>query len=500
MSPIVSRQQSPAVLVDQESDDELDLIGSPSPSVRSNRRSHSETHSEIIHIADTPDVPQPIPEDEDDDATEVDEAVAEMQRKSSVDVCSPGVSSPAPKSEVDADGETEDAMDLSDGEDAEEAAVAEEVKDDDDSDMDMQVDSPEPSSPPRAKSISVGPQEESPLTSQEAKPPEEEEEEVEEREEVPQTKEPVSTAPELHETDEELVPPQAAQVIAHQQEAVEPDQQPVVEEPVVATPDVGEPAPSQPEAPILPEPEVSTASAQEAQAQVIERPELELVPIEPITEPEGTVQSSPKPEEVQPSPEAATDTMVVDAESQPEVLESMEEMPAVPPGATLPVETAAEASDEREDVSMDIEVPSSPAAGPEPPADGPVMEAETATQEVEPIVAPMSYFLLDPTLFQAPPLSPPSSPLERRYQFNPQYTLPPLKSLPAEFNRKARPSKLQRKKEKAEKEGKKDKDKDDFVPMGSTKWVVTAKVNPVSKKLARANKCLSTRDWMVCCC
>jgi chromatin modification-related protein VID21 len=108
----------------------------------------------------------------------------------------------------------------------------------------------------------------------------------------------------------------------------------------------------------------------------------------------------------------------------------------------------------------------------------------------------------------AEPSSPrtPISPVQPRHQFNPQYTLPPLKALPVEFNRKGKPTKQQRKREKereknagSEKgDGRKDKDnKDDWVPMGLNKWGATVRTNPVWKKVSRASKCLSTREWGV---
>ena len=40
--------------------------------------------------------------------------------------------------------------------------------------------------------------------------------------------------------------------------------------------------------------------------------------------------------------------------------------------------------------------------------------------------------------------------------------------------------------------------KDDWMPMGINKWGATVRANPVYKKVSRASKCLSTRDWNVC--
>jgi chromatin modification-related protein VID21 len=97
------------------------------------------------------------------------------------------------------------------------------------------------------------------------------------------------------------------------------------------------------------------------------------------------------------------------------------------------------------------------------------------------------------------PTSPTAPKRQKLVQFAPEYTLPPLKLLSAEFNRKARPAKLQRKKEKEQQkaDNKKDKDKDDWVPQGSQKWMISLKLNPVYKKLNRSSKCVSTKDWSV---
>jgi len=76
--------------------------------------------------------------------------------------------------------------------------------------------------------------------------------------------------------------------------------------------------------------------------------------------------------------------------------------------------------------------------------------------------------------------------------FNPVYTLPPLSILPADFTRKAKP--IKRKKDK-EREGK--RDRDDTVPMGLARWSATLMANPLWRKVSRAGKTLSTREWSV---
>lgn len=81
----------------------------------------------------------------------------------------------------------------------------------------------------------------------------------------------------------------------------------------------------------------------------------------------------------------------------------------------------------------------------------------------------------------------------RRHHFDPAYTLPPSKFLPPECLRKSRVSK-QRKRDKEKSET---KCRDEWVPMGFTKWGALIRANPVYRKVSRATKCLSTRDWGV---
>jgi chromatin modification-related protein VID21 len=102
----------------------------------------------------------------------------------------------------------------------------------------------------------------------------------------------------------------------------------------------------------------------------------------------------------------------------------------------------------------------------------------------------------------------PISPKQQRHHFNPIYNLPPLKALPVEFNRRPKPTKGQRRREKerekhergSERGDSKRENKEDWVPMGINKWGATVRANPVYKKVSRASKCLSTREWNVCWC
>ncbi|KAI0636780.1 hypothetical protein C8Q77DRAFT_1094591 [Trametes polyzona] len=79
----------------------------------------------------------------------------------------------------------------------------------------------------------------------------------------------------------------------------------------------------------------------------------------------------------------------------------------------------------------------------------------------------------------------------------PPYPLPPLSLLPIEFSRRGKPSKRERKKEKEKEKDKGEAKKEEWQPMSLNKWAAVLRANPVHKKMSRATKCLSTRDWSV---
>ncbi|KAG9318171.1 hypothetical protein JVU11DRAFT_248 [Chiua virens] len=82
----------------------------------------------------------------------------------------------------------------------------------------------------------------------------------------------------------------------------------------------------------------------------------------------------------------------------------------------------------------------------------------------------------------------------QRHHFDPAYNLPPLKALPPEILRKGKSSKQKKKdKEKADAKG----GKEEWVPLGFAKWGAMIRANPIYKKVSRASKCLSTKDWSV---
>lgn len=182
-----------------------------------------------------------------------------------------------------------------------------------------------------------------------------------------------------------------------------------------------------------------------------------------------------------------------------EQVQSKEPLDSIPPQQTpepVPVETSPTVDPQAAPLSA------IPSFIPVTPQTQPIMISAPA----EPLRSFSSFnFVSDAPV--AVPVPAPATIDPIRTQFHPDYTLPSLKTLPVEFNRKSRPSKLQRKKEKelqkelkgdGDKKGKdkdKEKDKDDFVPLGAMRWGITARVNPVYKRLPKATKCLSTRDW-----
>jgi chromatin modification-related protein VID21 len=89
--------------------------------------------------------------------------------------------------------------------------------------------------------------------------------------------------------------------------------------------------------------------------------------------------------------------------------------------------------------------------------------------------------------------------LNPEFSLNRNYTLPLAKSLPLDQQRRLKLGKNLRKKDK-------EKDKvpesrkdgiDDWTPLGLNKWGVTIKANPLWKRVSRATKTMSTRDWNV---
>lgn len=85
-------------------------------------------------------------------------------------------------------------------------------------------------------------------------------------------------------------------------------------------------------------------------------------------------------------------------------------------------------------------------------------------------------------------------PLADTLKFNKSYTLPPLKTLPPEFQRNSKSSRRQKRDRDKDKDG---KSHPEWMPLGAHKWGATIRANPVATKVAKSSKVLSTRDWNV---
>ncbi|KAF8274935.1 hypothetical protein EI94DRAFT_1793607 [Lactarius quietus] len=89
--------------------------------------------------------------------------------------------------------------------------------------------------------------------------------------------------------------------------------------------------------------------------------------------------------------------------------------------------------------------------------------------------------------------------LSPEFSLSRKYTLPPVKSIPMDQQRRLKLSKIQRKKDKEKDKGVENRkdSTEDWTPLGINKWGVTIKTNPLWKRVSRATKTMSTRDWNV---
>ena len=89
--------------------------------------------------------------------------------------------------------------------------------------------------------------------------------------------------------------------------------------------------------------------------------------------------------------------------------------------------------------------------------------------------------------------------LSPEFSLSRKYTLPPVRSLPLDQQRRLKLGKNQRKKDKEKDKGAESRKDgtDDWTPLGINKWGVTIKTNPLWKRVSRATKTMSTRDWNV---
>ena len=102
-------------------------------------------------------------------------------------------------------------------------------------------------------------------------------------------------------------------------------------------------------------------------------------------------------------------------------------------------------------------------------------------------------FNFSESMFMPPPsITPLAS--QPRHQFEPNYQIPPLKYVYPDSGRKGKSTKRKRERDRERHDARKD---NEWVPLGLNRWAATIIANPVWKKVSRASKCLSTREWAV---
>jgi len=106
--------------------------------------------------------------------------------------------------------------------------------------------------------------------------------------------------------------------------------------------------------------------------------------------------------------------------------------------------------------------------------------------------APPKFKFLESMFMPSSSITPPTS--QPRHQFEPDYKLPPLKYVYPDSSRKGKSTKRKRERDRERHEARKD---NEWVPLGLNRWAATIIANPVWKRVSRASKCLSTREWAV---
>ncbi|KAJ7739697.1 hypothetical protein DFH07DRAFT_752123 [Mycena maculata] len=234
-------------------------------------------------------------------------------------------------------------------------------------------------------------------------------------------------------------------------------------------------------------------------------------PVPAAAEPADSIQET----DLGPSEHVVMGDVPVQVEGPKDELELANDTPTQMVRPETPLSDAESMVLDEEDEGMQAE--------PQPAPSGECLPPDLATKfstkesTPQPIVMtapPLPVFIREPTSTLAPPSfdfsAAPSSPIlvspetpvtppESRHGYRPTYTLPPLKSLPADFSRKTKPAKQPRKHKEREKNsaGDKAKDKDDWAPLGVSRWGATLRANPVHLKVSRAPKCLNSREWSV---
>ncbi|KLO14690.1 hypothetical protein SCHPADRAFT_850679 [Schizopora paradoxa] len=183
-----------------------------------------------------------------------------------------------------------------------------------------------------------------------------------------------------------------------------------------------------------------------------------------------------KEESLEP-PSQTTQTVVTSQEVRDE-----SPSPSPSPKTPLPTESFPVPS------SQMLASPSVPSKTPPAPV---IVRISSSQQELHPTYS----FVGDspPSVPARPPQpSPPS-----RVKAATRYTLPPVSALPLELQKKGKPPKLRKRDRDKERSGSDNGKKDEWAPMGMARWAAILRCNPVFKRVSRASKCVSTRDWNI---
>ncbi|KAF7311528.1 hypothetical protein MKEN_01055100 [Mycena kentingensis (nom. inval.)] len=246
-------------------------------------------------------------------------------------------------------------------------------------------------------------------------------------------------------------------------------------------------------APPQPEPPATTEDVE------MDETSMQVDKSEDETAPVPDIEPSPS-EEKQPALEA--EPMAIDNDEEGKVVQAVQPPAQSPALTTVPPTPAAEplpapTPPASQETTPAVQVPTiqvtqpqtHPKAEPEVPATI-APSATVLTPDPTSVPASQEEAKPAPTVEETPIAPPPNQP----FGFHPNYTLPSLKVLPADFSRKSKPGKQQRKRDKnANGAG----PKDDWAPMGISRWGAMLRANPVHTKVSRAPKCLSTKDWGV---
>ncbi|KAA1471081.1 hypothetical protein DENSPDRAFT_929284 [Dentipellis sp. KUC8613] len=219
--------------------------------------------------------------------------------------------------------------------------------------------------------------------------------------------------------------------------------------------------------------------------------------VEP-TEPAKSARSAEPPESIEPiqpaepaEPPSASSTDVVNL---PEVQPSQ----GINPQDTLLVPAKADQSLLPDMAYSSAEYPPSPITY-QPPS---FPSSVTVSSNLTPIQGLPDFTF--PEIAEASHAAEPVLKNNVHFTLNRHYSVPSLKVLPAEFQRKGKLSK-QRKRDKEREKAEKGSDRgdgrketrDDWTPMGINKWGAIMRANPLWRRMSRATKCLSTHEWSV---